>query len=741
MAQHPQYRDLSVDNNRQQALTRAMALQGSRDFQSSSVSNDYSDPRLMAISFALQLLGDYKKLINVAGTLTELFEANAITYRQVRTPNDLMRRSRSVLMLLRDSDGIPLVVHSRGGVRQIYDPMQAEGSQRLLVQPECKPFGFELYPSWPNEVRAWPQLLAFAFKGNLIPLLAVLVSALVVALFNLSIPTLTAYLTTTVLPLAQTRLIVETSLAVLLVAIATLVAQLFSSLAMVRLESLLNLRVESALWTHLLRLPLAFFSRFGTADLITRVSSIGEMRQLLSSGLLSAALGLLFSLSNLVLMITYHSQLALVAGLFSAFSALVMAVLVWQNAKLESPLQQGQAEVNNLGLQAVIGMAQIRVGGNEPFIFARWFRDVASLAYLQRTGEIYSNALEILSRVLNPLGQAVIFGVFMVLLDRSRQASTGAITSSPGAQLSMASNQLVASFVSFQAAYISFNSQLSSLATQMASTVARLVVLWKRSELVMYAQAEPGNDHGNERLILEGNYSIQGLEVCYPGSNEPILSDINLSIETGTYTAITGASGCGKTTLLRCILRLIEPTAGAINVDGYDLRQLAIRSYRRQLGVVLQNTPLPSGSIYEIVKAGRPYSREEVWDSLANAAIADDIKAMSMQLETVITEGTGTISGGQRQRIALARALVGRPRVLLLDEATSALDAPTQAAISRTLEELTITRIAIAHRISTIESANQIAVIKNGVVAEIGTYNELISKPSGYLVRSINKAL
>jgi ATP-binding cassette subfamily B protein len=414
-----------------------------------------------------------------------------------------------------------------------------------------------------------------------------------------------------------------------------------------------------------------------------------------------------------------------------------MALLVWQNAKLESPLQQGQADVNNLGLQAVIGMAQIRVGGNEPFVFERWFRDVASLAYLQRRGETYSNALEILSRVLNPLGQAVIFGVFMLLLGQSRQTSPGAIASSAGAQLSLGSNQLVASFVSFQAAYISFNSQLSSLATQMASTVARLIVLWKRSELVMYAQAEPGNEHGNERHVLEGSYNFQGLEFRYPDNPEPILSDINLKIETGTYTAITGASGCGKTTLLRCILRLIEPTAGVINVDGYDLRKIAIRSYRRQLGVVLQNTPLPSGSIYEIVKAGRPYSREEVWDALANAAIADDIKAMSMQLETVITEGTGTISGGQRQRIALARALVGQPRVLLLDEATSALDAPTQAVITRTLEELTITRIAIAHRISTIESANQIAVIHNGNVAELGTFKDLISKPSGYLVRRL----
>jgi ATP-binding cassette subfamily B protein len=303
----------------------------------------------------------------------------------------------------------------------------------------------------------------------------------------------------------------------------------------------------------------------------------------------------------------------------------------------------------------------------------------------------------------------------------------------PGGLASLGANQLVAAFVSFQAAYLSFNSQLSSLATQVASTAARLVVLWQRSEVVMYAQPEAGNAVGVEQHIIKGQFSVKGLRVSYPGRSEPILRNINLTIPEGNYTAITGASGCGKTTLLRCLLRLMEVDAGVINVDGIDLRKLALRAYRRQLGVVLQNTPLPSGSIYEIVRAGRAFSREEVWEALAQAAIADYVKAMAMQLETVISDGAGTISGGQRQRIALARALVGQPRVLLLDEATSALDAPTQAAITRTLEELPITRIAIAHRLSTIESANQIAVIQNGLISELGTYRDLSSKVDGYL--------
>jgi ABC-type bacteriocin/lantibiotic exporter with double-glycine peptidase domain len=180
----------------------------------------------------------------------------------------------------------------------------------------------------------------------------------------------------------------------------------------------------------------------------------------------------------------------------------------------------------------------------------------------------------------------------------------------------------------------------------------------------------------------------------------------------------------------------MEPQAGVITADGIDVRELALRPYRRQFGVVLQNTPLSSGSIYEVVRAGRAYSREEVWEALAQAGVADDVKAMGMQLETVLSEGPGSVSGGQRQRLALARALLGQPRVLVLDEATSALDAPTQAMVTRTLESLPITRIAIAHRLSTIESADQIAVIQNGIVSELGTYRELSRTPGGYLDRA-----
>jgi ATP-binding cassette subfamily B protein len=374
------------------------------------------------------------------------------------------------------------------------------------------------------------------------------------------------------------------------------------------------------------------------------------------------------------------------------------------------------------------------VSGSEPFVFSKWIDDMVRLGSLMRRGESVNNSLEILARVLTPLGQVVVFIGLVWMLDQSKAqaAAPGAVGNSQGLA-AMGANQLVASFVAFQAAYLSFNSQLSALAVQVASTVSRLVVLWQRSSVVMYATPEAGHSGGAQLHTVMGQIDLQNLQVRYPDAPEPLLKQITLSIPQGRYTAITGRSGCGKTTLLRCLLRLMEPEAGVISIDGVDLRELAVRHYRRQLGVVLQNAPLPTGSIYEVVRAGRAFSRDEVWNALEQASVAADVERMPMKLETIISEGAMGISGGQRQRLALARALLGRPRMLLLDEATSALDAPTQAAVTRTLDNLDITRIAIAHRLSTIESADQIAVIAGGTISELGTYSEMSKTIGGYL--------
>jgi len=735
---------MSFMRSRQEALLRGIGSIQNQGVEIVPLTGG-NDARVATLTYAMTILGDPRRIITSEGNFTDLLEANNITHRQVRTPVDLSRTTRATMVVFASEDGRPLVVHQLGVQTVAFD------SANNLCMPlnpdqELKPFAYEIYASLPAPLKSLKQLLGFALTSNTpgfitdieASLFAVLFSSIVVAVFNLSIPVLTSFLVGTVLPFSDMRLLLETSLVVLLVALSTIVSQIISSLATVRMESLVNLRIETALWSHMMRLPLNFFQKLGTADLVARVGSISEMRRLISSGLLSAGLGLLFSTASLGLMFTIQSQLATVGFSFSMVIAFFMVVLVVQASSLEKSVQDGKALVNDMGLQAVVGMPQIRVSGSEPFVFEQWINKVVRLAGMMRRGEAANNSIEILARVLTPLSQVIIFLALISMLVEAKKvlaSSNPAVALPPDSLGLLEPTQLVALFISFQAAYFAFNSQLSALAVQVANTVSRLTVLWQRSSVVMYATPEAGQVSNTRFLELQGQFNIQSLTVRYPGADNPVLTNINLTIPKGKYTAITGASGCGKTTLMRCLLRLMDLEAGVISVDDVDISELAVRHYRRQIGVVLQNSPLAAGSIYEIVRAGRAYTRDEVLVALIQASINEDVDRMPMGLETLISEGAMGISGGQRQRLSLARALLGQPRILILDEATSALDAPTQAVVTRTLENLPITRIAIAHRLSTIESADQIVVIDKGRISEIGTYTELSGKSGGYLSR------
>ena len=234
---------------------------------------------------------------------------------------------------------------------------------------------------------------------------------------------------------------------------------------------------------------------------------------------------------------------------------------------------------------------------------------------------------------------------------------------------------------------------------------------------------------------MQGEFRLQAIGYAHPGSSEPLFHNLSFTIAAGQHTAITGPSGCGKTTLVRMLLGFISPDSGELLIDGIPLHQLAIRAYRRQLGVVMQTARLNAGSIYDVICGGVQRSEAEVWQALERAAVADEVRAMPMQLETLLSESGGNISGGQVQRIAIARALITTPKVLIMDEATSALDTRSQQVITATIESLGITRISIAHRLATIQQADQIVVLERGQAAEQGSWQEL--KGQGYLARML----
>ena len=235
----------------------------------------------------------------------------------------------------------------------------------------------------------------------------------------------------------------------------------------------------------------------------------------------------------------------------------------------------------------------------------------------------------------------------------------------------------------------------------------------------------------NKEIVTKISGTIELCNVYFRyGENMPyIVKDMSLKIHAGEYIAIVGRTGCGKSTLMRLLLGFEKPERGAIYYDNKDMKRLDLCSLRRKIGAVTQNGGLFQGDLFSNIVISAPeLTLKDAWEAAEIAGIAEDIRAMPMGMQTMVSEGQGGISGGQRQRVMIARAVAPKPRLLLFDEATSALDNKTQKQVSEALDKMGCTRIVIAHRLSTIRKCDRILFLENGKILEDGSYEELIAR-------------
>jgi ABC-type bacteriocin/lantibiotic exporter with double-glycine peptidase domain len=228
--------------------------------------------------------------------------------------------------------------------------------------------------------------------------------------------------------------------------------------------------------------------------------------------------------------------------------------------------------------------------------------------------------------------------------------------------------------------------------------------------------------------VLRGRVEINHVSFRYDPEGPLVLDDLSLRAEPGEFVAVVGPSGAGKSSLFRQLLGFEEPEAGSVYYDDHPLSELNVQAVRRQMGVVLQNGKLMSGTIFQNIAGVSQLTMDQAWEAARMAGFDKDIEMMPMGMFTFLGEGSSAISGGQRQRLMIARAIASKPRIVLFDEATSALDNRSQAIVSSSLENLKATRIVIAHRLSTIMNADRIYVLKAGRIVQSGTYAELMER-------------
>ncbi|MFM7425951.1 MAG: NHLP bacteriocin export ABC transporter permease/ATPase subunit [Elainella sp.] len=642
-------------------------------------------------------------------------------------------RLRLRRVLLRDrwwqTDGGPIIAYRSnqrpvgllpvaGDRYRLYDPNQATGQSLhqlpvvdAAVAATLDPTAYIFYRPLPDAaLQAW-DLARFAFQGQGRNLLLLLGMGLLGTLAGMAIPLATGLLVDTALPTGNQKLLAQVGLSLLLVVLTSVGFEWIQALATLRLETSSEVAMQAAVWDRLLKLKPAFFRAYTVGDLQSRVTGVSQIRRRLTGTTLRTILAGLFGLLNFGLMLVYSPSLAWVAA---AVALLVMLVTISSGALLlrrSRRLLELKGEIFGLLVRLIEAVPKLRSAGAETRAFAVWGEKYRQQLALALSTQYIEDSVRIFNSLLPSLTAALIFGVLVLQLSHTPDGS-GLSTGR---------------FLAFSAAFGIFITGATSLSNAVLS-VLEIVILWRRAEPILTAEpevtaakADPGR--------LSGQIRVDRLTFRYRDDGPLTLDQVSLDIRPGEFIALVGPSGSGKSTLMRLLLGFDSPLEGGVYYDGQDLAGLDVMAVRRQLGVVLQNSRINSGSIFDLIAANTPISVTEAWEAAEMAGFADDIRSMPMGMYTFVNEGGTNLSGGQRQRLMIARSLALKPNILLFDEATSALDNQTQAIVTQSLDRLGVTRIVVAHRLSTIRNADRIYVIQAGQVIQRGSFSELANQP------------
>lgn len=649
-----------------------------------------------------------ENLQQVKEPLEAIARASKLRLRQILLRGEWWKQDSGPLLAYTRDDRLPMaLLPIKGSHYECFDPVsQTRELVTEQVANRFDPKAFIFYRPLPEGELNALTLLKFAFHRQKRDIWMVFGTGVIMSLLGMAIPQATAVLIDEAIPYGNRGLLLQIGLVLLAVAFGRSCFQFAQAIAAMRLETSSDITLQAAVWDRLLKLHPSFFRDFSTGDLQARVSSINAIRSRLSGTALDALLSGAFALLNLGLLFYYSSSLALLA-LFVAL--LVMGVTIISGIfllKKQRPLLTLDGEIYGLMVQLINGVSKLRMAGAEPRAFAQWGQKYQQQLRLDTSTQKLEDAVSVFNTAMPTLTAIGLFGLATTLVN-------------PAGMNGLSSGQ----FLAFNAAFAIFISGATSL-SQTVIEVLGVIPLWLRSQPILAATPEVDTQKSDPGR-LTGRICLDHVTFRYREDGPLILDDVTIETHPGEFIALVGPSGSGKSTVLRLLLGFESPQSGTLYYDNQDVSGLDITAVRRQLGVVLQNGRINAGTLFENISGGALITLDDAWKAAEMAGFAKDIQSFPMEMHTVISEGGSNLSGGQRQRLMIARALALNPKILLFDEATSALDNRTQAIVSKSLDQLNVTRIVVAHRLSTIRSADRIYVIKSGRVVQQGSFDEL----------------
>jgi ATP-binding cassette subfamily B protein RaxB len=496
---------------------------------------------------------------------------------------------------------------------------------------------------------------------------------------------------------ADRDLLTVLGLGFLMLAVVQVALTLLRSWVVLYLSTTLNLQWLANVFSHLLKLPVSWFEKRHLGDVVSRFGAVNNIQRTMTSSFVEALIDGVMAIATFAMMLVYSPALTGIAACTVAF----YGALRWA---FYDPLRRATeehivhtAKQQSHFLETVRGVQSIKLFGRQEERRSRWLNLVVDAV----NQDLATQKLGLGFRGANGL----VFGVERVAI-----VWLGALLILDGAFS-----------VGMLFAFMAYKDQFSARVAGLIDKMIELRMLNLQGERLADIVLTPPEEVSSSlpEDAIDASLEVRALSFRYSDMEPFVLLNCSFRIDPGESVAVVGASGGGKTTLLKLMLGLLAPTDGKILAGGIDIQKLGIDRYRKLVGTVMQDDQLFAGSIADNVSFFDPVPDQAAIERYARlAAVHDDIVAMPMAYNTLIGDMGAALSGGQKQRILLARALYKQPRILFLDEATSALDVQKERAVNEAIRSLNLTRIIIAHRPETIASAERVIVLQAGKVAQ-----------------------
>jgi subfamily B ATP-binding cassette protein HlyB/CyaB len=542
----------------------------------------------------------------------------------------------------------------------------------------------------------------------------ILIASFVIQLFGLVTPLFTQVVLDKVLVHHSIGTLNVIAVAFAIVIIFDMLLNLSRNYIFAHTTSKIDAKLGSKLFKHLISLPMVYFEKRKVGNIVARVRELDRIRDFIANKSVTVILDVLFSFVFVAMMMLYSVKLALIAVSFVFIIALLYFFITPKlRSRLEEKFQMG-AQSNAYLVESVTGMQTVKSLAIEGSMLNRWENYLAKYVNSGFKLANLSNNLSGISAALQKLMTLTIlyFGVGQVI----------------------EGNLSVGQLIAFQ-----------MFAGQFSGPIMRLVGLWNEFQQallsvdrlgdILNSPTETANDKAITLQTLGGDIKFDSISFRYTPDGPFILSKLSLHVKSGESIGVVGRSGSGKSTLTKLLQRLYIPNDGALYVDGIDIRHLSPSWLRHNIGVVLQENYLFSGTIKENISFAMPSApMQRIIEAAATAGAHDFITALPEGYDTFVGERGSALSGGQKQRIAIARALLTNPKILIFDEATSALDYESESIIRKNLNKIKQNRtmFIVAHRLSAVRDCNKIIVIERGEIVEAGSHKELMDKRGYY---------